>query len=238
MWNTHQIKLLFLECFSEDQIDQAKLLIRGLHICVSILEGFVASLGPSEEVVPSCMLLTKTEYSLWLLEVRKMNFSPGGLHRGHWCLRLFAVRLVILSPACVVGSQDSASTCCMVRKKGLEATLWSWGKRFWLLEQQKPAVYGLYSQNLWQWCNLGLSLFSLSLFCLWHRAGTWMLMPVLQGQRACENVAWEAVRVPLGHGLLHWGILCVAGAWERLWSNCRQHGNWANSKVRGIQKGF
>lgn len=50
--NTHQIKLLFLECCSEDQINQAKLLVRGLHIYVSILGGFVASLATSEEVIP------------------------------------------------------------------------------------------------------------------------------------------------------------------------------------------
>lgn len=34
--STHQIKLLFLDCCSEDQINQAELLVRRLHVCVSI----------------------------------------------------------------------------------------------------------------------------------------------------------------------------------------------------------
>lgn len=62
--NTHQIKLLFLECCSEDQINQAKLLIRGLHISVSMLGRFVASFAISEEVIPSCVLLTKMKHFL------------------------------------------------------------------------------------------------------------------------------------------------------------------------------
>lgn len=60
--NTHQIQLLFLECCSEDQINQAKLLIRGLPISVSILGRFVASFAISEEVIPSCVLLTKMKH--------------------------------------------------------------------------------------------------------------------------------------------------------------------------------
>lgn len=61
--NTHQMKL-FLEYYSEDETNQAKLLVRGLHIYVSILGGFVASLATSEEEIPSCMLLTKAKYFL------------------------------------------------------------------------------------------------------------------------------------------------------------------------------
>lgn len=83
-----------------------------------ILGGFVASLAPSEEVIPSCMLLTKTEYFQCLVEVHKIDFSPGELHRGCWCLRPFAVSLVILSPACVVVRTQLALAA-------------QWGKRAW-----------------------------------------------------------------------------------------------------------
>lgn len=55
---------LFLQCYSEDEINQAKLLVRGLHIYVPVLGGFVASLATSEEEIPSCMLLTKVKYFL------------------------------------------------------------------------------------------------------------------------------------------------------------------------------
>lgn len=61
--NTRQMKL-FLRCYSEDEINQTKLLVRGLHIYVSMLGGFVASLATSEEEIPSCMLLTIGKYFL------------------------------------------------------------------------------------------------------------------------------------------------------------------------------
>lgn len=55
---------LFLQGYSEDEINQAKLLVRGLQIYVPVLGGFVASLATSEEEIPSCMLLTKVKYFL------------------------------------------------------------------------------------------------------------------------------------------------------------------------------
>lgn len=64
--NTHQMKV-FLEYYSEDETNQAKLLVRGLHIYVSILGGFVASLATSEEEIPSlCSLLKRNTFCDWL----------------------------------------------------------------------------------------------------------------------------------------------------------------------------
>lgn len=45
---------LFLQCYSEDEINQAKFLVRGLHINVSVFGGFVASLATSEEYLHVC----------------------------------------------------------------------------------------------------------------------------------------------------------------------------------------
>lgn len=56
------------------------------------------------------------------------------------------------------------------------------------------------------------------------------------GHHASENVSWKSARVPLHHGLLHLEHFELAGGLDQLWSNYREHGNWAYSKDRGIQK--
>lgn len=58
------------------------------------------------------------EYFLWLGEICKINFSLGGLYRGQRCLKSFATSLVILSQACIVGSQDPASSLLQGEEKG------------------------------------------------------------------------------------------------------------------------
>lgn len=62
--------------------------------------------------------------------------------------------------------------------------------------------------------------------------------PVSQGQQARESVTWEAVRVPLHHGLLHLKHFLTPKWVRKLRTNCREHGNWDNTKAKGIQKGL